>query len=173
MEMVVVVAVIAVCFGAIAFSINWGGADVELQRQSEELARWIESIGLRASADGSDWVMTIDLDRGLCKARPRQSPTGEARVRYRCADPVRMARVAYVRDDVEVKKRGAVRVRFYANGVCVPHTITLMEDGKKPRTLRANPITGEVTIVRGRADSARVSAEGFLEVVDETSFHPD
>lgn len=175
-EILVVLVIVSIGFGMVVFSVTSRPADQALGRQAEALAGWIRSATARAAERGEGLTLVYDLEGGTfgIEATDRSSGRSEIVLIHRIAAPVRLARIACVRDEVLVVDQGECRAAVFPRGTCEPHLVTLSQEGVGERTLEVNPITGDVEVFKGAREYERVDAgQLFAEAAAQGRLHAD
>ncbi|MFO8007385.1 MAG: prepilin-type N-terminal cleavage/methylation domain-containing protein [Candidatus Brocadiia bacterium] len=164
-EVLVVLTIIAVSFGLVAFAAAGRPGGTRLDREAARMARWIRVVTLRAAENGEAWTVRYDLGAGAYTAWPQSQggDTVEPRVSHRLPEAVSIVQVVRTAEQAETTRYGVIEVHVYQDGTCTPHAVTLAQSGAGERTLRVNPVTGAVSVVRGVGQFDLVSAEAFTE----------
>ena len=161
-EMLVVLVIVSMGFGLVVLALTDGPADRVLEHEAGAVADWIRTATLTAAAHGQSWELDYDMDKGMLRARPSASTSGEYAVEYIVAAPVRMDRVEVAGEQLEEQSAGVAQVSVDANGRCEPHLVVLRQEGVGVRTLEVNPVTGDVAVFRDVHEYANVQVSDLV-----------
>ncbi len=170
-ELVVVMAIMTISFGLVAFSFAGTPEDRPLDREAARLAGWVRSATAEAAESGRDWIAVFDMDTATYEARPVEAPR-EA-IGHTVRSPVRMESVARVADTLEVQRHGRMEVAIAGSGACEPHMVRLVLPRVGARTIEVNPVTGEATVLAGRHEYRLIPMRGSEAGDEEERLHVD
>ena len=164
-EVLVVLTIIAVSFGLVAFAAAERPGGARLDRGAARMAQWIRTVTLTAAEEGEAWTVRYDLEAGMLEAWPQSqgSDLVDPRVSQRLPEEVSIVQVVRAAERSETTRYGAIEIHVYPDGTCTPHAVRLAQHGSGERTLQVNPITGAVSMVPGVRQYDLVSAEAFAE----------
>jgi len=167
-EVLVVLVIISVGLGMVAFSVAARPADYALQKEAEALANWIRAATSAAAERAETHILRYDLDGGslVVQARGVADEAPREVLMHRIAPPVRIERVVRGGGGVRTSEAGQAEAVVSRQGTCDPHLVVLTQKDGACRTLEVNPITGDVSISPGRVDYAQVDPRKLLEASD-------